>query len=497
MDEEEKNVKEIPLDPPPPEIPPKSDAKQISPQPDPAPNLMSAPASDPRFVPIAPDPGPPSDLNSATPIGHIQASAFPPVGQNPPGQTPPGKSPPTINNFKEAGSGGKVKIILTSIVFLFILTSALPIGLAYNNYKIYSPPKEAKALIDSIIASTPLPKTPRIVLAKTQAKMATLETTTHKTTVEVTTSAKDYPFKNGSLTVSGPLDFKEKKQAKSEADFSGQVAMEGMSFSASASVKAINKILYFKVNELPGGFFLSQVADFKNKWFYIDIQKYEQKDIPQMEETISRLRQVFENYTLKSYAWSQMKSDSESYQLAINPPKNEVVDFIYDLMLVVRQTDKSQLDKSIEKENLNVIVEKLDKFEINLKIDKKSGYISQSEIVLTFSIPGSGLGVDSNQVKLAPDTKTPIELKIKTELSNYNEPQIIEVPQGAQNFEDLAKELEKQLNTLPLLNEATPTPLPNRPTTFNNPLDPTSPVLGDNQTLLDQFLLRYLHPTLN
>ncbi|MBI4038008.1 hypothetical protein HY382_03115 [Candidatus Curtissbacteria bacterium] len=494
MDDEEKNVKEIPLDPPPPEIPPKANAEIIPPLPKPQPNPKPSPTSDPRFVPITPETPPPSDLNSATPIGRINAQGFPTVGHTAPTQGAQAtKPPPIIRNIKET-SGGKSKIILALIAFLFIIIATLPVGLAYNNYKIYSPPKEVRSVIDSIISKTPLPKTPRIILSGTQTKMASLKTAVAKTTLEVSTGAKDYPFKSASLTVSGPLDFKEKKQTKSEAHFSGKLDVEGMSFSASAYVKVINKMLYFKINELPGGYFVSQFTDIKGKWYFVDIAKYKQEEVPDMDQAIEKIRTVFENYITKSHRWSKMKSTGDAYEIRITPPKNEIADFLYDLATVIAESDKSKLDKTLEKENLAEMVDKLDKFEIIVSVSKKTGYITKSEIVGGFTIPKSP-STSQNLISLAPQSPVPIEIKATTELSDFNQNVIMEVPENATDFEDYSKELQKKFN-IPSFNESTPSPAPNQPTTFNNPLDPKNPVLGSQLNLLDMMLLNYLNPTL-
>lgn len=494
MDEEEKDVKGIPLDPPPPETPSQPREKQ-------PPSLgwtptktTPVPASDPRFASPPPAPAPPSDLNSATPVGHIDASAFPQIGQNSQGQTVAGKLSTSIKGLKEEGRG-ITKIVLALLLLFIIIVAALPVGLAYNNYSIYSPPKEIRSLIDSTISKIPLPKTPRIVLVNSQVKMAALKSAVAKTTLEVSTGAKDYPFKSASLTVSGPLDFTEKKHAKSQADISGKLDMEGMSFSAAASLKITNKMLYFKINELPGGYFVSQFSDIKDEWYFVDIAKYEQEEVPEMDKAIENIRTVFENYVAKTHQWSKMKSSGDAYELTITPPKGEIVDFLYDLITVVAETDKSKLDKSIEKENLSEMVDKLDKFEIVVSVNKKTGFIIKSEIIGGFTIPKSP-GTSKSTVSLAPQTPVPVEIKVSTELSDFNQNVIVEVPENAKDFEDYSKELQKKFN-IPSFDELTPSPTPNQPTTFNNPLDPENPVLGSQQNLFDLMLFGYFNPAGN
>lgn len=439
------------------------------------------------------------------PYGHVAATSFPSIDTPPDVVTslnphdapnaappaPPPEKPPPVPEEKKRGS--KIKIIASIIILIILVTSSSSIALAYNNYQLIPLPKSAQVAIDSVITALPLPKTPRIILAKTQTQMSSLKSASYKTTFDFSADAQNFPVKSASLTISGPLEFTQKKFPKSSADLSGQVSVEGITLSASGSVRLIDKSLYFKLSEIPAGSFLPQLSQIKDQWFVVSLTELAQEEMPDTDAQIAKVRQVFENYIAKSYNWTTLaKSDGSLFVLNIKPPKSELVDLIFDLIMTTNSSNKPAVESIFDKQNIKEIIDNLDKFEIQVKIDKNY-YLSESQINLSFKVPPMLPLSGQNQISLAPATATPINLKIATTLSDFNKPVIIEVPEGAKDLKDYAQQLEKELPKdfkLPDQKqfEATPGAKPMMENIFDN----KSPVLGQKNTDWQMLVLKNL-----
>src|SRR3990167_7687728 len=187
---------------------------------------------------------PPSRENSLPPFP-IQNAA----GQNPPvinpaqdpvlAQTPPQQgqtltqtSPIQPNETQETklnikppnfGGGGSslAKVLVVFLIVAFLITSFGSLTLAYTNYKFLTPPKLVQRAIDRFILTTPLPKTTRLILRRTERKMADIKSAVLETQVEFKTESRDFPVSNAKITVKGPADFKAQKYSKTQLEISG------------------------------------------------------------------------------------------------------------------------------------------------------------------------------------------------------------------------------------------------------------------------------------
>lgn len=496
MDENQNNPNqpkapaEIPVDPPPPEQPfPQPNLKDSLPPIPSDPPPVDPPAIDPPFDP--PDPPP------LTPPGvDPRANSLPQINEAPGIQTSPPQSEP-----KKGGSFKKF-FVFAFVILLFAIGTA-SVSLAYTDYKAFSPPKPVKNLVDSIILKTPLPKTPRLILEKTQNQIVNLKTAIVETNVQFSTSAQNFPVKNAQITIKGPIDFKSQEESKMQFDISGSVATEGLQISAAGSIKQIANKLYFKLTEFPAGSFLP-LDEIKNQWFVTDIPQV--KDNQPDKEISQKLKNVFENFIAKSSNWSQITTDENKdiYKVVIKPPKTEIDNFIFEIIGVLEPQNQNNLGTSIQKDNLGEFTKNLEKVEITMKVRKKDYLPDEVGLSVSLNIQAPPSLFPTGKVELLPQTTIPITFSATSKFTNYNEPVIVEIPQDAKDIKELSKMYESILpknpqksipEILPIPKETTPSASPQKEqSSFRNLLDEKSPVLGEKTTNWDLIILKTLFP---
>ena len=155
---------------------------------------------------------------------------------------------------------------------------------------------------------------------------------------------------------------------------------------------------------------------------------------------------------------------------------------------------QTNLEESIEKEEIERFTRNIKNIEVALEIDKKTSLISQVSLLFGMDLENpSNLYSRTWDVQIAPTSKIPITLKISTKLSDYDKAVIIEIPKDAKDLtkyqEKFKKELEKQNFNLPQEQDMPSEPEGNN--SFRNLLDNQAPVLGEKSVwdllLLDNF----------
>ena len=403
-------------------------------------------------------------------------------------------------NIKPPNFGSRgfslVKVFAVFFIVIFLITFSGSLTLAYTNYKFMTPPKIIKRAIDRFILVTPLPKTTRLILRRTERKMADLKSAVLETQLEFVAESKDFPVSSAKITVKGPADFQTQKYSKTQLEISGEVAMEGLKISAAGEIRQIEDNLYFQLTEVPGGSFLP-LDEVKNQWFVLNVDKLNKEERTAEDEAqIQKIKEVFEAFVEKTYEWTTLeKTENKNvYTLKIKPPTSEINTLLFETIKILEPKEQTSLEESIEKEEIEKFTRDIKNIEVTLEIDKKTSLISQVSVLFDFDVENpSNLYSRSKEVMLAPTTKIPITLKISTKLTDYNKPVIIEIPQNATDLtkylDQFQEELEKQNFNLPQEQD-----MPNEPqsdNSFRNLLDNQSPVLGEKSfwdlLLLDNF----------
>src|SRR3989344_5824968 len=418
-----------------------------------------------------------------TAVGTQQSTAPPPTAEEAkrgPSSLPIVKPP----NFGGSTSSlGKILAVLLIVIFLVIFSASLT--LAYTNYKFITPPKIVQRAIDRFILITPFPKTTRLILRRTERKMADLKSAVLETQLEFATESKNFPISSAKITVKGPADFQTQKYSKTQLEISGEVAMEGIKISAAGEIRQIEDNLYFQLTEVPGGSFLP-LEEVENQWFVLNVDKLNKEGRTSEDEAqIQKIKKVFEAFIEKTYEWTKLEEteNKDVYTLKIKPPTSEINTLLFETIKILEPEEQTNLEESIEKEEIEKFTRDIKNIEVTLEIDKKTSLISQVSVLFDFDVENpSNLYSPSKEVMLAPTTKIPITLKISTKLTDYNKPVIIEIPQNATDLtkylDQFQEELEKQNFNLPQEQD-----MPNEPqsdNSFRNLLDNQSPVLGDN-----------------
>ena len=489
-------------------------ADQNKPEPSPestvSENMNNTPLSRADSLPPFPASGPaPSQSVPDQPISKDgnQQPTVPPLsaeeGERGPSSlasTLPQQSPSSSLKIKPPNfGGGNSPLGKILAVLLILILLAIPAGsliLAYTNYKLITPPKIVQRAIDRFILITPLPKTTRLILRRTERKMANLKSATLETQVEFATESKNFPVSNAKITVKGPADFKTQNYSKTRLEISGEVAMEGLKISAAGEIRQIEDNLYFQLTEVPGGSFLP-LDEVKNQWFILHVEELnKQKRTAEDEAQIQKIKEVFEAFVEKTYEWTKLEKgeNKDVYTLKIKPPIAEINTLLFETIKNLEPKKQTNLEESIEKEEIERFTRNIKNIEIALEIDKKTSLISQVSLLFGMDLENpSNLYSRPRGVQLAPTSNIPITLKISTKLSDYDKPVIIEIPKDAKDLtkyqEKFRKELEKQNFNLPQEQDMPQKPEGNN--SFRNLLDNQSPVLGEKSfwdlLLLDNF----------
>lgn len=374
--------------------------------------------------------------------------------------TPP---PPPQNLYPRS-----TRKIFLSIAFVFFILSAITLGgaltLAYKNYPVISPPTPVKKALDNILAISPLPKPTRLIIESSFAKTALIKSADVKTELSLTTDSSSSLVESFKLTMAGPSQFENPKSQASEFDIGFDIKMEGASFNGSASVKTVNDRIYFMVNEIPFGQFYSQLLDYRGKWYYWDIPE-DYKNQPEREAAWGDIDEIISTFVKKSQAWTTLVSkDGEVYELEVKPPKQEIVNLVYDVIQAYEPQDQGQLSTDLEKEEISKALEKLNDLKITMKINKDD-YLLKS-IAAQFSLVIDDISLPNQSISYLPQKQTVLNFNLIAELSNYNKMVVIAPPENAINVETAVKEIEASLgqNLIPsefaLPTEPSPEKLP-------------------------------------
>lgn len=396
--------------------------QQTSQNPTPPPNEPTAPQNNP--LPLA-----------------TNAPQMPPFAAPPPNQplqpTSPKSSPPFL------------LIIILLVIILPVLAIGGGLALAYNNYSFYKPPQAIQNTLDTIIATTPLPKPPRIILASTLTKSVQLKSADTKTEISISTNAQNAPVSALKLTATGPVDFQQTSSRAAETEIALEVKFEGAQFNGSASIKTIDNTIYFKVNEVPFGQFYQQLLDYKNKWYFYKVpDKYLPED-NQNQQALDKVKVVLANFFEKTQTWTTTKStDGDVYTLEIKPPKSELDKLIFDLVDAAEPKDQKQVLTSLEKEQVSKATDKIKDLNITAKVNKSNYYLKRAEV--SFNINVGDIGLKSSTIKLSPNEPLTYNVNFSTELSNYNKKIVVVPPEGAEDFQKIidaySHQFSQQLN---------------------------------------------------
>ncbi len=316
------------------------------------------------------------------------------------------------------------------------------IVLAYNNYPLIKPPIPIQNALDAVISLAPVPKPTRIILESTIAKAAKLKSADQKTEFSLSTNSQSAPISAFKLTVAGPIEFGGQEKQMAEADLGLEVKFEGAAFTGSASVKQIDKTIYFKVNEVPFGQFYQQLLDYKGKWYYYNIPP---DYLPKEEDKQSNAKftKVISDFIAQSHQWTKVTTqDGDAYTMDITPPKNELDKLIFDIIDAYEPKDQDKVVTDLDREELSKATDKIKNLKITTKVGKKDYFLRRVEVsfdvtVDNFSLP---IGRDS----LMPNNQVTFNINLTTELTNHNKKVVIIPPTDAQNIEDIAKEIQKK-----------------------------------------------------
>lgn len=423
--------------------------------------------------------------------------------QPPPTQEemPPQESIPPPTSLRK-----KALMVYLGLFLFLLLLGGGSLALSYTNYKIFAPPKVWANLVDSFILRTPLPKTPRLILGQTQKKMVSLKTAIVETELAFAANDKDFPVKSAKIIVRGPADFKEKKPNRSQFDIAGEIALEGIQISAAGSVRQIEDNLYFKLTEFPGGSFLP-LNDLKDQWFVINTNEFQKKKGEKPDEkTNQKIKEVAEKFVAKAPSWTTLEKNSrrDTYSLLVRPPREEINNFIFELVEAIEPKRQTELSRSIQKDKLAEFTKNIEKIEIKLKVRKKDYLIDEGRLIFSFNFQ-SPLLSQSGKINLSPTRSIPMSLSATARLSNFGEPVIVEIPPDARDLNEYLGGLGKLLRKnqekpptgfLPKPKESTPSAkLPQeKPQTpqggLRDLLEETSPVLGTGEKYWDLLLIK-------
>lgn len=455
---------------------------QVSTQP-PEPTPASSPLPD---QPRAPFPTPPTTTPPApNPIVAEQVPPEPSIVHpqtTPPAQTESSQTtPPTPP--QNLGSSHKSKAALILVLAFLLLTPILlftgGIGLAYNNYALFTPPQAIKDLLDNTISISPLPKPTRLIIESTFVKTASIKSADIKTELSMTTSSDSSPIEGVKLTLEGPTEFDKPESKASEIDIGLEVKFEGATFNGAASVKAVEDRIYFKINEFPFGQMYQQLLSYKDKWYYWDIpEEYKTKD--EDKEISENVNKLLSEFVKKSQSWTTITNkDGALYEMEIKPPKEEITDLIYDIIQVYEPKDQEKILTSLEKEKITKGMEKVNDLKITMKVNKDTYYLQN--INTQFNLAIDDFSLPTQTESLLPQDQVVFNFNLSAELSNYNRQVVVIPPPDAINIETTIQELSKTYGSSlqpPESESPTPTPSP-EPLPTDDELAPEATEEGD------------------
>jgi len=474
------SLNQNPVDPPPVDPPLPVDP--------PAPIDPLTPIDPPLPVdPLTPiDPPPPVDPPPDSPFAN--QPQFPSIPSTSPLTVPqsPAAPPPSVPVETKKGLPIK-KLILTLLILIILGFGGTGLVLAYTDYKPFTPPEIIKNSIDKLIIVAPLPKTPRLILEESQTKMASVKTAVLEIESEFSTTSASFPIKGAKFQIKGPFDLKTQNQAGVQLEVSGEVSFEGMQLAAAGEIRQIQDNLYFKLTQFPMGSFLP-LDQFKNQWFFVNVKDLNRENQPvENQQDIQKLIEIMQNFQAKSYQWAKLaESQKDVYVLKINPPKSEIDNLLFEIIQVLEPKDQTKLEDSIQKSKLEDLTKNLQNIELTMKVGKKDYLVQEGSFSLSFDVDApASLFPATGSVSLAPTTKVPISISITSKLSNYNQPVIVQIPDGAKDIKQYTQEFEKSLpSTLPnfqLPGQSLPGASPAPQSGIRDFLSTPSPVLGEKK----------------
>lgn len=410
---------------------------------------------------------------------------------------------------KKSGFFTKGKVLVLTVILLFVTLFSVPFALAYNNYELFSPGKNIERIIDAVVIKSPLPKNPRMIIVATKAEMAKVKSA--KVEVEISFIVDgDFPIKDAKLNIKGPFDFKGVKQIRTEFEIHGEVGIEGLRLSLGGTLRQIDNVMYFKITEYPGGSFF-QLDSIKNKWYFVDSSKKDPES--HEEDKYKAAKEVIDEFIAQSYrnATFVESDDREVYSLKVGSFKEDIAKLVSDLVAVIDPKTQTKLEKNIEVVNIKKSLDKIREIELILKIDRNEFFIKESNLKIAVPVENNFGAVMPVGEITNPTVKESIaNWNINFKLTDINLPFIIEIPEGAQDLNSY-KDL---LKTIPLDQQIFPQEGTGSGRLFENPqtlpgvgnessgsirdlIENQPPVLGEQDKFWDLLFLKFLFESIN
>jgi len=165
----------------------------------------------------------------------------------------------------------------------------------------------------------------------------------------------------------------------------------------------------------------------------------------------------------------------------ISPPKEEIDNLIFEMIQILEPEEGTKLEETIQKENLGKLTQDLENIELTVKIDKKDYLVKESVLSFSFAVDAPTYPFSqTGSISLAPISNVPVNITITARASDYNQPVILEIPEGAKDIKQYMDQLLPS-TFQPFQNplEATPEASPNSESGIRDYLLQPSPVLGE------------------
>lgn len=398
-----------------------------------------------------------------------------------------------------------LSLILSSLAFILGLAFVTPTpaqakGLNFDLPNFFTKIKNSTQRF--YLKTMPGDKSGQTVLQQSAYQLEQVETTHYESQVGLKIKNNGQKIGAVDLKIGGPVEIQnvyQPKTTKQKINFNGKFNFQGQTLSFAADLIMADETFYLKLNEVPAlpTIDLSQLTQ---KWLSIPIdsqltsqmektQQFTEKE----QEKIKAINKELLNKTELSKAKKKELQDTPVFVIEATLPAQALSNYFEKINAIsLNKIDNESQKKLIKQSNKKMQegIEKIAPISLTIWVDRTNFYLRKVETSLQLDevLPENNSQTTRGLTANQPDE---MELNIKIEFDQYNQPVEITVPSSSQPLREVMGSMMRSFGgsqfpvtgrTAPNLNPTQPgipTPPQQKPSQKPNPGNTTMPSIPE------------------
>lgn len=343
----------------------------------------------------------------------------------------------------------KFSFVLLTLVFVLFVSAKPSYAAEENFFQRFS--NSFRTRIERLYLNLlPGDKSAQTVLQQSFIANQSLQTTQVDGQVDVELIAQGSSTAKLKMDMSGPVEIKDvldPSSVQEDLNLKGEVSMQGTVLRASADMKLLQKMMYFRLNELPALPYFN-AASVTGKWYSVD--KSETAQTPS-ELTPAQKEKMQAAYAdlMKGAEFSPAHKDTKDghavFVIDMTIPKSVLKDYLTTVVQVTAETNSTVLkDKEKFATNLDKGLSQIGDVKATIWVDRGSYYIRHFEMPLVITVDKSEQNPSAEMAGnplAALSQVDQVKVMVSFNMDKFNQPVTIDAPADAQPVSELSSQL--------------------------------------------------------